>query len=105
MMISLDCKIINFSLGFCLFVLTGALKRKNYHLNSFLVCAKLLASGKFVSRCTLYSLMFSPLHMKNSMKCTSKINPAITENTKCLIVKAHTPTIDKKMGVLLNHTV
>ena len=33
------------------------------------------------------------------MKSISKINPAITENTECMIVKAHAPVIDIKVGV------
>ena len=33
------------------------------------------------------------------MKSISKINPDITENTECSIVKAHVPVIDIKVGV------
>ena len=33
------------------------------------------------------------------MKSISTINPAITENTESLIVKARNPVIDRKMGV------
>jgi len=37
------------------------------------------------------------------MKSISIINPAITENTECLIVKAHASFIDLKVDVSLNH--
>ena len=33
------------------------------------------------------------------MKSISTIKPAITENTECMIVKAHTLVIDIKVGV------
>jgi len=39
------------------------------------------------------------------MKSISTINPTITENTECLIVKASNPEIDLKMGVSLDHGV
>ena len=39
------------------------------------------------------------------MKSISTINPAITENTECLIVKAGTSFIDLKVGVSLDHGV
>ena len=34
------------------------------------------------------------------MKNIYRINPAITENMECTIVKARTPVIDIKVGVL-----
>jgi len=34
------------------------------------------------------------------MKSISTINPAITENTNGMIIKAHAPVIDIKVGVL-----
>ena len=34
------------------------------------------------------------------MKSISTTNPAITENTECTIIKARTPVIDIKVGVL-----
>ena len=37
------------------------------------------------------------------MKSISVINPAIMENTKCLIVEVHASFIDLKVGALLNH--
>ena len=37
------------------------------------------------------------------MKSISTINAAITENTKCLIVKAHALFIDLKVGVSLTY--
>jgi len=43
--------------------------------------------------------------MENSLKSISTINPAITENTKFSIIKAHASFIDLKVGVSLNHTV
>ena len=43
--------------------------------------------------------------MENSLKSIFTINPAITENTECLIVKGHTSFIDKKVGVSLNYGV
>ena len=39
------------------------------------------------------------------MKSISTINPAITENMECLIIKARTSYIDLKVGVSLNHGV
>jgi len=33
------------------------------------------------------------------MKIIPTIKPAITENTECTIVKAHTPVIDIKVGM------
>ena len=36
------------------------------------------------------------------MNSISTINPAITENMECLIIKAHSPVIDIKVGVSLN---
>ena len=39
------------------------------------------------------------------MKSISTINPAITKNTKNLIVKMHTPVIKLKVGVLLDRSV
>ena len=39
------------------------------------------------------------------MKSISTINPAIMENTECLIVKVHAPFIDLKVGVSLDHGV
>jgi len=39
------------------------------------------------------------------MKSFSTINPAITENTECMIVKVRTPVINIKVGVLPNHSV
>ena len=32
------------------------------------------------------------------MKKVSPINPAITENTECMVVKIHTPVIDQNSG-------
>ena len=43
--------------------------------------------------------------MENGTKSISTINPAITENTGCLIVKVHTSFIDLKVGVSLDHGV
>ena len=37
------------------------------------------------------------------MNSISTINPAITENTECLIIKAHLSLINLKVGVLLDH--
>jgi len=39
------------------------------------------------------------------MKNISTINPAITEITECLIVKAHASAVDIKVGVPLKHDV
>ena len=39
------------------------------------------------------------------MKRILTINPAITENTECLIVKVRTPAIDIKVGVSLYNKV
>ena len=39
------------------------------------------------------------------MKSISTINPAITENTECLIVKVCTSFINLKLGVSLDHGV
>ena len=36
------------------------------------------------------------------MKSISTTNPAITENTECMIVKTHTPVIDLKWVCSLN---
>jgi len=42
---------------------------------------------------------------QNNVKSISKINPAIMENTECLIIKAHASFIDFKVGVSLDHGV
>jgi len=39
------------------------------------------------------------------MKSISTINPAITENTERLIIKAHTSIIKLKVGMFLDHEV
>ena len=39
------------------------------------------------------------------MKSISTINPAITENTECSIIKVCTSFIDLKVGVSFNHGV
>ena len=39
------------------------------------------------------------------MKSISIINPAITENTECSIVKMHVPVINLEVGVLLKVSV
>ena len=41
--------------------------------------------------------------MENNIKSASTINPAITENTEYLIVKAYAPVIDLKVGVPWSH--
>ena len=41
----------------------------------------------------------------NKYKSISTINPAIVENTECLIVKVRAPVISQKEDVLLNHGV
>jgi len=43
--------------------------------------------------------------MENSMKIISTINPAITENTECSIVKARGSFIKSKVGVSLDYDV
>ena len=39
------------------------------------------------------------------MKSIPTINPAITENMECSIVRAHSLLMDLKVGVLLDHGV
>ena len=39
------------------------------------------------------------------MKSISTINPAITENTECLIIKACASFVNLKVGVLFDHGV
>ena len=39
------------------------------------------------------------------MKSILTINPAITENTECLIIKARASSINLKVGLSLNHGV
>ena len=43
--------------------------------------------------------------MENSMQSMSTINPAVTENMECLIIKVCAPTINQIMGVSLDHNV
>jgi len=47
---------------------------------------------------------FQPITQCYNTKCFSKINPAITKN-KCLVILAHAPVIDLKVGVSLNYTL
>jgi len=42
---------------------------------------------------------------RTAYKSISTINPAITEHMECLIVEVRAPTIDLKVGVLLDHSV
>jgi len=46
-----------------------------------------------------FSAHYAALHMENSMKSISTINPAITENMEGLIVKVCASFIDLKLGV------
>jgi len=39
------------------------------------------------------------------MKSISTINPAILENTKCLIVMVHVPVINLEVGVSLDYGI
>jgi len=61
--------------------------------------------GKPFSQYASYSLIFSPLQMENSMESISTINAAIMENTQCSIIKTHTPSINLKVGVSLDHGI
>ena len=79
---------------------------RNYHI--YFLEHQVLIIGKSVSQYASYSLIYSPLHSvinENSMKSISTINPAITENTECLIIEACTLVINLKVGVSLYHGV
>jgi len=61
-----------------------------------------MITGKAISQYTSYSLIFSLLRSvitENSMKSISTINPTITENMECTIVKACAPVIGIRVGV------
>ena len=53
----------------------------------------------------LYSLIFTALQMDNIIKSISKIDPAITENVECSIVKACAPVKIKIEGASLSYGV
>jgi len=71
--------------------------------NYFLARAQLLISRKAVSLYTSFSTHKAVCKTKNSLKSIPTINPAITENTECSIVKARTLFIDLKVGASFNH--
>ena len=52
-----------------------------------------------------FSTNYAALLMENSTKSIYTINPAITENTECLIVKACASFINLKLGVSLDYYV
>jgi len=43
--------------------------------------------------------------MENNTKSIYTINPAITENTECPIIKVQAPVINLKVGLLFDHGV
>ena len=46
---------------------------------------------------------YTALHTEDNVKSVSTINPVITENTECSIVKVRTTFMDLKVGVSLDH--
>ena len=99
-MIPIACKLTNFFLH--LFV---SFLKRDYN-NYFLAHAQLLISRKPISQIfTHFQPIMQHYKQENSTKSNSTINPAITENMECLIIKAHASFINLKVGVSLNHDV
>jgi len=94
-MIPIDCKITNF-LYACLFAFFWEITIIiSWHAPNKLLVENLLAR---TFRIHSFSAYYAVLQKEDNMKSISTTNPAITENTECMIVKARASVIDIKNG-------
>ena len=79
-------KLVSFLILVCLLFFINDAYRLDY--NSFYTCrcAQLLISGKSVANTLHIHSLRSVVKQKNSIKSSSKLNPVIMKNQKCLNV-------------------